>query len=397
MKINKNYANLEENYLFATIASKVKEHARANPNKKIIRLGIGDVTLPLAPVVVESLKNAALEMGHAETFRGYGEYQGYNFLRQAIVNYYEKKGVNLTTDEVFVSDGVKSDSANILDIFHKDNVVLIPNPTFPVYVDANVMDGRKIIYAHGTKDNNFLPMPDENVKVDIIYMCSPNNPTGAHYTKAQLKEWVNYAIKNQAVILFDGAYECFVTDPELPTSIFEIEGAQNCAIEFLSFSKMAGFTGTRCSFTVISKELKREETSLHHMWLRRQTTKYNGVSYIVQRGAQAALSDEGMAQIKESLAYYRQNIITISQTLDKLGVWYTGGKNAPYIWLECPGGMGSWEFFDYLLEEAGVVGTPGEGFGSEGKGYFRLSAFGNKEDTIFAMEKFTEAVEKLKK
>ena len=394
MKINKNYQNLGENYLFKTIIEKTKSFADKNPDAKIIRLGIGDVTLPLVSIVVNEMQQAALDMGTSAGFKGYGDYAGYGFLRESITKYYETKNVSLDADEIFVSDGVKNDSTNILDIFDRDNVALIPDPVFPVYLDSNIMDGRKVIYARGTEENGFLPMPEQGMEADLIYMCSPNNPTGAVYNAEQLKVWVDYALEREAVILYDGAYESFVQDGS-PTSIYQIEGAENCAIEFMSFSKMAGFTGVRCSFTVIPKKLKRDGAFLGTMWLRRQSTKYNGVSYIVQRGANAALSREGLAQLKTSLDYYMSNTKTIASALDKLNIWYTGGKNSPYIWLKCPNNMSSWEFFDYLLEKAHLVGTPGEGFGNEGKGFFRLTAFGSKESTALAMERFAKAVNEL--
>ncbi len=388
MNINKNYLNLEDSYLFSTIAKKVAEFANNNPDKKIIKLGIGDVTLPLAPVVVEAIKKAADEMGVQSTFKGYGPEQGYAFLREAIQKYYENKHVNLEADEIFISDGAKSDLGNILDIFSLDNTVLVPDPVYPVYVDTNVMAGRKIIFAEANEENGFLPLPDENIKCDIIYICSPNNPTGAVYTKDGLKKWVDYALKNDAIILFDAAYECFIKSDELPSSIYQIEGAKKCAIEFCSFSKTAGFTGTRCGYTVVPKELVKQGTQLNKFWLRRQTTKFNGVPYIVQRGAEAIFTPEGQKQIKENIAYYSENAKIISDTIDKLGIWYTGGKHSPYIWLKCPNNMTSWDFFDYLLNKIAVVGTPGSGFGKNGEKYFRLTSFGNRENTIEAMKRF---------
>ncbi|MDR1124042.1 MAG: LL-diaminopimelate aminotransferase [Elusimicrobiota bacterium] len=355
--------------------------------KEIIRLGIGDVTLPLAPVVAQAMAAAALEMGRAETFRGYGEEQGYGFLRQALCGYYKNKNVSLEETEIFVSDGAKSDLGNILDMFDADNTVLIPDPVYPAYVDANIMCGRKIIYAAGGVENNFLPLPDKNIKADIIYLCSPNNPTGAVYDKAALKLWVDYALQNGAVILFDCAYEAFIHDSNLPSSIYQIEGAKKCAIEFCSLSKTAGFTGTRCGYTVVPHELTAGSVSLNKLYLRRQTTKFNGVSYIVQRGAQAVFSPEGLAQNKENINYYMANAGIIAAALGAADVWFTGGKNSPYIWLKCPGKLSSWDFFDKLLREAGVVGTPGAGFGVRGEGFFRLTAFGNREDIIKATEK----------
>jgi LL-diaminopimelate aminotransferase len=391
MNINKNYLNLKDSYLFSIIAKKVKDYAVANPDKKIIRLGIGDVTLPLVPAVIDAMQKAVSEMGNANTFRGYGEEQGYSFLRQAVCKYYGKKNVALNEDEVFISDGAKSDLGNILDILSVDSTVLIPDPVYPVYVDTNIMAGRNIAYMDGSAENGFLPLPDKNTQADIIYLCSPNNPTGAAYSKEQLKLWVEHALKNEAVILFDSAYEAFVQNSSLPTSIYQIDGAKQCAIEFCSFSKTAGFTGTRCGYTVIPHGLVRSGTALNKLWLRRQTTKFNGVPYIVQRGAEAIFTDSGLAQIKGNIDYYMQNAKIIADTLSSLGIWYTGGKNSPYIWLKCPDGMLSWDFFDYLLEKANVVGTPGTGFGKNGEGFFRLTAFGNRENVDMAMERFKAA------
>ena len=387
MNINKNYENLEQSYLFSTVAKKVAAYQAAHPEKSVLRLGIGDVTLPLAPAVISALHAAVDEMGKKETFRGYGPEQGYGFLKEAIAAYYKERGVQLENDEIFVSDGAKSDLGNILDIFSQDNVVLVPDPVYPVYVDTNVMAGRKIIYANATAENGFLPMPDYSADCDLIYICSPNNPTGAAYTKAQLKEWVDYANKKGAVILYDAAYECFIKDDTLAKSIYQVEGAKTCAIEFCSFSKMAGFTGTRCGYTVVPEAIKKDGLSANKMWLRRQTTKFNGVPYIVQRAAAAVFTPEGRKQIAENLAYYEENAKVIANTLRELGVWFTGGEHSPYIWLRCPDGMSSWEFFDYLLENAQVVGTPGAGFGGNGEGFFRLTAFGSKEVTAEAMQR----------
>ena len=391
MKINKNYANLQDSYLFSTIAKKVAEYKSQNPDADIIRLGIGDVTLPLAKSVVDAMQNAALDMGNADTFKGYGEEQGYGFLRQTICDYYAKKGVELSDTEVFISDGAKSDLGNILDIFDTENTVLIPDPVYPVYVDTNIMAGRDIVFMNGTPKNDFLPMPDDSVKADIIYLCSPNNPTGAVYSREQLKCWVDYALGNDAVILFDSAYEIFVADSVFPTSIYQIDGAKKCAIEFCSLSKTAGFTGTRCGYTVVPSELIREGTSLNKLWLRRQTTKFNGVPYIVQKGAEAVFSDEGYAQIKENISYYMENARIITDTLTELGIWFVGGTNSPYVWLRCPNGMSSWEFFDELLTKCNVVGTPGAGFGVNGEGFFRLTAFGDRANIKMAVNRLREA------
>lgn len=387
MKLNKNYSRLAQSYLFSTIAKKVNEYTAENPSAEIIRLGIGDVTLPLAPAVVKALEDASREMGKKETFRGYGPEQGYDFLKASIAQYYGKKGVSLENDEIFISDGAKSDLGNILDLFDTDNTVLVPDPVYPVYVDTNVMAGRKIVYINANESNGFLPLPDSNVNADIIYICSPNNPTGAVYTKEQLSKWVDYALEHGAVILFDSAYEAFVRDSSLPTSIYQIPGAKKCAVEFCSFSKTAGFTGTRCGYTVVPNGLVFDGMSLNKMWLRRQTTKFNGVPYIIQKSAAAVFTDEGQKQVHENLDYYIQNARVISDAFDKMGIWYTGGKNSPYIWLKCPNGMGSWEYFDFLLKNAGVVGTPGEGFGKNGEGFFRLTAFNTHENTVKAVEK----------
>ncbi len=387
MNINKNYLNLEASYLFSTIAKKVSEYSEANPDKNIIRLGIGDVTLPLCNAVVNAMKSAVEEMGVQETFRGYGPEQGYDFLKSAIRDYYAKHNVSLELDEIFISDGAKSDLGNILDILGTDNKVMVQDPVYPVYVDTNIMAGRKIVYSDSNESNGFLPMPDENVKADIIYLCSPNNPTGAVYTKEQLAEWIKYARKNNALILFDSAYEAFIYDETLPRSIFEIEGAKECAIEFCSFSKTAGFTGTRCGYTVVPNALVYDDTKLNKLWLRRQTTKFNGVPYIVQKGAAAVFTEEGQKEIMKNIGYYKENAKIITDALDKLGIWYTGGTNSPYIWLKCPNNMKSWEFFDYLLNNVQIVGTPGSGFGNNGEGYFRLTSFGSREKTVEAMDR----------
>lgn len=391
MNINENYLNLEESYLFSTVAKKVNEFIQNNPDKKVIRLGIGDVTLPLCKVVIEAMHKAVDEMAKKETFRGYGPEQGYDFLREKVQGYYKKRNVELELDEIFISDGAKSDIGNILDIFSKDNVILVPDPVYPVYVDTNIMAGRKVIFANANEENGFLPLPDNNQKADIIYICSPNNPTGAVYNREQLKKWVDYAIKNNAIILFDAAYECFISDENLPKSIFEIEGAKNCAIEFCSLSKTAGFTGTRCGYTIVPKLLGK----LNKFWLRRQTTKFNGVPYIIQRGAEAVFTEKGLDEIKENINYYKENAKIISETLDRCNIWHVGGKHSPYIWLKCPNNMKSWEFFDLLLEKIQVVGTPGSGFGKNGEGFFRLTSFGSKENTIEAMKRFEEAFKPL--
>lgn len=381
MKLNPNFARLKKSYLFTDIGKRVAAYKEQNPNADIIRLGIGDVTLPLVPPVVNALENASREMGVAETFHGYGQDQGYTFLRQAIAAYYAKRGVALELAEIFVSDGAKSDCGNIVDLFDVDNTVLLPDPVYPVYVDSNTMSGRPITYVNATRANGFCPLPPAGQKADILYLCSPNNPTGAAYTKAQLAQWVQYAKQNDALIIFDAAYECFITEDDVPHSIFEVEGAREVAIEICSLSKTAGFTGTRCGYTVVPTALQVGGQSVNAMWARRQATKFNEVSYIVQRGAAAVFSDEGMAACKKNIAYYMQNAAVISQALAAEGIWHSGGKNSPYIWLECPGGMGSWEFFDLLLQKANVVGTPGAGFGQNGEGYFRLTGFGEAART----------------
>ena len=396
MKVNKHYAQLEESYLFSNIAHKVADYQAAHPDADIIRLGIGDVTLPLAKSVVEALHAASEEQGHKETFHGYiPSEQGYPFLREAIRDYYARRGVRLDTAEIFVSDGAKSDLGNLLDLFDVDNTVLVPDPVYPVYVDDNVMAGRPIRYLPATADNGFLPIPGADTAGDIVYLCSPNNPTGATYTREQLKVWVDWANAHDAVILFDAAYECFVTEPGLARSIYEVEGAETCAIEVCSFSKIAGFTGTRCGYTIVPGALLREGMSLNKMWLRRQTTKFNGVAYIVQRAAAAVFSPEGMEQIQQNLDYYRRNAAVIGAALEEAGVWYCGGKNSPYLWLKCPDGMTSWQFFDWLLDTAHVVGTPGEGFGACGEGYFRLTAFGDAERTKEAAARIVAALKTL--
>lgn len=394
-KLNENYQNVKDSYLFAEIARRVKVYEETHPEKAadIIRLGIGDVTLPLTKSVIEALHEAVDSQAVSETFKGYGPEQGYAFVQEAIADYYARNGVEVKVSDIFISDGAKSDTGNITELFAKDNVVLVPDPVYPVYVDTNTMDGKSIIYMNGTKENDFLPMPDENVKADIIYLCSPNNPTGACYNKEQLEAWVAYALKNDAVILYDSAYEAFITDPTLPRSIYAIEGAKKCAIEFCSLSKTAGFTGTRFSYTVVPEELVFETSnggtlSLHNMWNRRQCTKFNGTPYIIQYAGAKVFTEEGMKECQENIGYYRENARMIAETLEKKGISFTGGVNSPYIWFECPKGMESWEFFDYLLENAQIVGTPGAGFGENGKNYFRLTSFGKHEKTKEAMERF---------
>ena len=390
MKVNRNYAKINESYLFSTIAKKVEVFSRENPQAEILRMGIGDVTLPLAPVVSEAMQAAARDMGSKSGFHGYGPEQGYSFLREVISGYYASMGASVERDAIFVSDGAKSDLGNILDLFDADNTVLIPDPVYPVYVDTNVMAGRRVLFMKAEASNGFLPMPDYGVNADVVYLCSPNNPTGAAYSEAQLSEWVKYAREKGAVILYDAAYEAFISDDTLARTIYRIEGAEECAIEFCSLSKTAGFTGTRCGYTVVPFKLKREGFSLHSMWLRRQTTKFNGVSYIVQRGAAAAFSPQGLKQIGENIAYYRENARILSEFFADKKIFYTGGKNSPYIWFRCPGTDDSWEFFDRLLEQTGVVGTPGCGFGENGKGYFRMTAFAGRDATLKAVQKLNK-------
>ena len=394
--INQNYLKLNESYLFAEIARRIREWQSAHPelSSQLIRMGIGDVTRPLPKTVVDAMVKAAQEMGVAETFRGYGPEQGYDFLKTAIQSYYKKFGVELALDEIFISDGAKSDLGNILDLFDENNTVLVTDPVYPVYVDTNMMSGRKIVYAMSSEENGFLPLPAPEYRADIIYLCSPNNPTGAVYDREALTKWVRFAQENNAILLFDAAYECFVTG-DLPHSIYEIPGARDVAIEFCSFSKKAGFTGTRCGYTIVPDTLKRDGASLNKMWLRRQTTKFNGVSYITQRAAEAVFTEAGEREIEENLQYYRDNASIITETMDRLHIYYTGGKNSPYIWLKCPGDMDSWSFFDKLLNEAYVVGTPGAGFGKSGEKFFRLTAFSTHENTREAMARFEKLVQSM--
>lgn len=398
-KINENYLKLPGSYLFSTIGKKVAAYTQAHPEKRIIRLGIGDVTQPLAPAIIEALHSAVEEMGKAETFRGYAPDLGYEFLRSAIAKHdYADRGCDIAADEVFVSDGAKCDSGNIQEIFSLDSKIAVCDPVYPVYVDTNVMAGRTgvydtksetwsdVIYMPCTADNHFAPqLPDKTP--DLIYLCFPNNPTGSTITKGQLQEWVDYANKVGAVIIYDAAYEAYISEEDVPHSIYECEGARTCAIELRSFSKNAGFTGVRLGFTVVPKDLKRGEVSLHSLWARRHGTKYNGAPYIVQRAGEAVYSEAGKAQLKEQVAYYMSNAKVIYEGLKDAGYTVSGGVNAPYIWLKTPHKMNSWEFFDYLLEHANVVGTPGSGFGPSGEGYFRLTAFGSHENTVEAIER----------
>ncbi len=401
-KINDNYLKLPGSYLFSTIAKKVNAYTEANPDKKVIRLGIGDVTLPLAPAVIDAMHKAVDEMAHAETFHGYAPDLGYEFLRSAIVeNDYKARGVDIAIDEIFVSDGAKSDSGNIGDIFAQNNRIAVCDPVYPVYVDTNAMAGRtgdyvkekeawsNVIYMPCTAENNFVPeLPKETP--DIIYICCPNNPTGTTLNKDQLQKWVDFALTKGAVIIYDAAYEAYISEDDVPHSIYECDGAKKCAIEMRSFPKNAGFTGTRLGFTVIPKELTCDGVSLNSLWARRHGTKFNGAPYIIQRAGEAVYSPEGKKQTKEQIAYYMNNAKIIREGLTNAGYTVFGGVNAPYIWLKTPDNMTSWDFFDYLLENLNIVGTPGSGFGPSGEGYFRLTAFGSLENTKEAMERIVK-------
>ncbi len=387
---NMNYSHLKSSYLFYNIAQKTKRYLEEHPDAHLYRMGIGDVSLPLCDAVVKGLHIAADDQAKAETFNGYMPECGAPFLRSAVGEYYRRRSIDIADDEVFISSGASDELGDILDLFDRSNRSLIIEPAYPAYVDANVMGGREIVHLPSSRENGFLPLPDDNTDAELIYLCSPNNPTGAVFDRDQLKKWVDRANAHGSVILFDAAYEAFIEDPALPHSIFEIEGARTCAIEICSLSKTAGFTGTRLGYTVIPKELVRNGMNFNEMWIRNRTTKTNGVSYIIQRAACEVFTPEGQQQIHENIAVYKQNARTLMKALDKPGIWYTGGKNAPYIWMECPDGMGSWEFFDKLLNEAQIVGTPGEGFGKCGEGYFRFSTFGSVEDTQKAAEKLVE-------
>lgn len=385
IRLNDNFGRIKESYLFSDIAKKVNAYQAANPGKKIIRLGIGDVTLPLTPCVTRAMQKAVAEQSEKQSFRGYAPEYGYDFIRAAVSDYYSRRGVSISADEIYVGDGAKSDLGNITDILG-DNKILIPSPVYPVYVDSNLMCGREITLINADAENNFLPAPPEGDTTYVIYLCSPNNPTGAVYTREGLAEWINYALRTGSLIIFDSAYESYI-DGDYPRSVYEIPGARECAIEINSLSKRAGFTGTRCGWTIVPEELESGGVKLGKLWARRQATKFNGVPYVVQRGAEASLSPEGEAECRELIGYYKKNAQIIASALELRGVWFTGGKNSPYIWMKCPGGMGSWEFFDYLLNRIQVVGTPGEGFGAAGEGYFRLTAFGDRSNTEEAAER----------
>lgn len=392
MQLNPNFKNLKKNYLFIDIAKRVRAYTAANPDNALIRMGIGDVTLPIPACVLDAMKKGVDEMGVKETFKGYEDSgTGYDFLKEAIANYYSKMGVTVALDEIRVNDGAKGDTGNIADIFGPDNTVLITDPAYPVYVDTNIMAGHRVLFANSTLENGFCAMPDDSIDADLIYLCSPNNPTGAVYSKDELKAWVDYANEKGAIIIFDAAYEAFICDPSLPRSIFEIEGARTCAIEMCSLSKTAGFTGMRCGYTVIPAELTvqdgDETVAISAIWGRRQGSKYNGVSYPVQCAAAAVFSDEGLSAVQTNIAYYRANAKIMTDAFDDMGIWYTGGTNSPYIWFKVPEGYDSWSFFDKLLNEANIVSTPGAGFGDNGEGFIRLTAFNTKENTIEAMNR----------
>lgn len=392
---NMHYSELKDSYLFYNIAQKTKAYVEQHPGVKLLRMGIGDVSLPLCDAVIKALHEAVDDQASKSSFHGYMPECGASFLRDTIAKYYENRGVSLASDEVFVSSGASDELGDILDLFERSGSALVIEPAYPAYVDANVMAGRKIVHLASGEENSFLPEPSEEIKADLLYICSPNNPTGAVFSRNQLQAWVDFANENGSVILFDAAYEAFIEDETLPHSIFELDGAKTCAIEICSLSKTAGFTGTRLGYTVIPKALKRSGMNLNEMWVRNRTTKTNGVSYIIQKGGAAVFTEEGQKQIHENIRIYKKNAKVLMKALDQLGIWYCGGKNAPYIWMKCPNGMGSWEFFDYLLNEIQVVGTPGEGFGACGEGYFRFSTFGSPEDTKEAAGRLELLLQKL--
>ena len=387
---NRHYAELKDSYLFYHIAQKTKAYLSEHPGAKLYRLGIGDVTLPLCNAVIEALHQAVDDQASQERFHGYMPECGVDFLREAIAGYYAQRNVQLSADEIFVSSGASDELGDILDLFDRSNAAMIIEPAYPAYVDANIMAGRKIVHLPSDCSNGFLPEPNPSSEADLLYICSPNNPTGAVFDRAQLQKWVDYANAHGSIILFDAAYEAFIEQPGLPHSIFEIEGAKTCAIEICSLSKTAGFTGTRLGYTVIPKKLARGGMNMNDMWVRNRTTKTNGVSYIIQKGGAAVFTPEGQREIHQNIQLYKQNAKMLMQTLDALNVWYCGGKNAPYIWMKCPDGLGSWDFFDLLLNRIQVIGTPGEGFGACGEGYFRFSTFGSPEDTQEAAKRLYE-------
>lgn len=390
MKPNMHYTELKDTYLFNTIYRKTDEYLAAHPGEHVLKLGVGDVSYPLCKKVIEALHEAVDDQSRIETFHGYMPEHGAMFLREAIAKYYSGWNVDMTTDEVFVSSGACDDLGDLLEMFDRDNTVLVIEPAYPEYVDTNLLYGRKVIHLPAGEGDGFLPLPDESIDADIIYICSPNNPTGSAYTREKLKKWVDYANKKDAVILYDAAYEIFIEEDDVPHSIYEIEGADTCAVEVCSFSKTAGFTGTRVGYTIIPSKLERMGVNLNALWSRNRETRTNGISYILQKGASAVFTPEGQKQIYESISVYKKNAKVIMDALDKCGFWYVGGKNSPYVWMKCPNNMGSWEFFDYLLNELQIVGTPGVGFGSCGEGFLRLSAFGDPDDTKEAAKRIVE-------
>lgn len=390
MKPNMHYTELKDTYLFNTIYRKTDEYLVAHPGEHVLKLGVGDVSYPLCKKVIEALHEAVDDQSRIETFHGYMPEHGAMFLREAIAKYYSGWNVDMTTDEVFVSSGACDDLGDLLEMFDRDNTVLVIEPAYPEYVDTNLLYGRKVIHLPAGEGDGFLPFPDESIDADIIYICSPNNPTGSAYTREKLKKWVDYANKKDAVILYDAAYEIFIEEDDVPHSIYEIEGADTCAVEVCSFSKTAGFTGTRVGYTIVPSKLERMGVNLNALWSRNRETRTNGISYILQKGASAVFTPEGQKQIYESISVYKKNAKVIMDALDKCGFWYVGGKNSPYVWMKCPNNMGSWEFFDYLLNELQIVGTPGVGFGSCGEGFLRLSAFGDPDDTKEAAKRIVE-------
>lgn len=390
MKPNMHYTELKDTYLFNTIYRKTDEYLAAHPGEHVLKLGVGDVSYPLCKKVIEALHEAVDDQSRIETFHGYMPEHGAMFLREAIAKYYSGWNVDMTTDEVFVSSGACDDLGDLLEMFDRDNTVLVIEPAYPEYVDTNLLYGRKVIHLPTGEGDGFLPLPDESIDADIIYICSPNNPTGSAYTREKLKKWVDYANKKDAVILYDAAYEIFIEEDDVPHSIYEIEGADTCAVEVCSFSKTAGFTGTRVGYTIVPSKLERMGVNLNALWSRNRETRTNGISYILQKGASAVFTPEGQKQIYESISVYKKNAKVIMDALDKCGFWYVGGKNSPYVWMKCPNNMGSWEFFDYLLNELQIVGTPGVGFGSCGEGFLRLSAFGDPDDTKEAAKRIVE-------
>ena len=390
MKPNMHYTELKDTYLFNTVYRKTDEYLAAHPGERVLKLGVGDVSYPLCKKVIEALHEAVDDQSRIETFHGYMPEHGAMFLREAIAKYYSGWDVDMTTDEVFVSSGACDDLGDLLEMFDRDNTVLVIEPAYPEYVDTNLLYGRKVIHLPAGEGDGFLPLPDESIDADIIYICSPNNPTGSAYTREKLKKWVDYANKKDAVILYDAAYEIFIEEDDVPHSIYEIEGADTCAVEVCSFSKTAGFTGTRVGYTIVPSKLERMGVNLNALWSRNRETRTNGISYILQKGASAVFTPEGQEQIHESISVYKKNAKVIMDAIDKCGFWYVGGKNSPYVWMKCPNNMGSWEFFDYLLNKLQIVGTPGVGFGSCGEGFLRLSAFGDPDDTQEAAKRIVE-------